>query len=393
MNSLKISILAFLQFLPESPFEQFNKGFELYRQLPNKSRTAEFTFNKSGYSERSLKNLLYDLQKLSGITDVEILNKETQDTVMTLVPATAFDKFIEGFNKLDQEVITKTLILMKVSDQYGEEIVFSNPLLLEFFKGEFESLSELAESVKDLDKSSLVDNLVLLFENEIKAVNYPEDLQLILDGLEKQVLPLNPDDNLFNESLSEVEKEALKFIGTSVDQTITSDEYKSVREEFPFLNEKDCPDVLFVIVGRRITSYRAYQNLHNRLQEINDGKIEATEEEKLQLTLDVEAAFNENRKLWDELNHYNLNKEFLGVHPIFREDNIKKEVEIMTADELFKYRQSSATFFTRKRKELFKYADDADKLAEVKQDIDDREYKLSLVNAKIGSSNAGTEKK
>ena len=75
-QTLKLLVLAFLQNLPESPFEQFNKAFELYKQCPNKNKSAEMGYNRRGYNEQSLKNLLYDLQKLNSISDVELHDKE-----------------------------------------------------------------------------------------------------------------------------------------------------------------------------------------------------------------------------------------------------------------------------------------------------------------------------
>ena len=100
-QTLKLLVLTFLQNLPESPFEQFNKAFELYKQCPNKNRSAEMSYNRRGYNEQSLKNLLYDLQKLNNISDVELHDKKVLDEKSEEKPFYA--KLIEAFEKLQEQ--------------------------------------------------------------------------------------------------------------------------------------------------------------------------------------------------------------------------------------------------------------------------------------------------
>lgn len=52
--------------------EQFNKAFELFRNSENKNPTLERTLNKTGFSDSTLSTVLYELQKIHGITDSEI---------------------------------------------------------------------------------------------------------------------------------------------------------------------------------------------------------------------------------------------------------------------------------------------------------------------------------
>ena len=67
---MKNKVIEFFQNLPEAEHEQFNAAFELYRSSPGKNLGTERLLN-NGYNKRSLENVLYDLQKLHGITDVE----------------------------------------------------------------------------------------------------------------------------------------------------------------------------------------------------------------------------------------------------------------------------------------------------------------------------------
>lgn len=306
MRNIKVLVLVFLQNLPESPFEQFNKAFELYRQMPNKSRATESSYNRRGYSEQGLKNLLYDIQKLADISDVEVLN-----VVEVVEDETKWDVFNPDLGNLDPD---------------GNQEDGLNPNL---------------ENQDD-------------FLNELKQGDAP-------------------------------------VISLEVAEGVKKDETAFLREEFPFLKDKDCPQILYVIVGKRITSYNSYKELHAKLAETNEGKVEISEEEKTQLTLDCEAAFSENQALWDELNYYNTKKEFLGKHPLFREENIKKEVDAMTQEQLVKFTASTVKYFHDQKNGLEKHKDNADKIAEINTKILDREYKLALVNSKLGI-NAGEKK-
>jgi hypothetical protein len=65
----------------------------------------------------------------------------------------------------------------------------------------------------------------------------------------------------------------------------------------------------------------------------------------------------------------------------------------MTNEELFKFKNASATYLSRKRAQLSKSSKDLVKQEQLTKDIADKEYMLSLVNAKIGVANAGTQTK
>jgi hypothetical protein len=85
---------------------------------------------------------------------------------------------------------------------------------------------------------------------------------------------------------------------------VTGDELAPLRSEFPFLNDKDCPEVLFVVVGKRISSYRRYQALHAQLTDILEGNITVTAAEQSAIAFETQKANAENLALWNELNHY-----------------------------------------------------------------------------------------
>ena len=162
----------------------------------------------------------------------------------------------------------------------------------------------------------------------------------------------------------------------------TVDESKSIREEYPFLNDKDCPEELLIVVGKKIAAWKRYQELHAKIQNFDvekDGQQALT-----QLTAQATAEFEDNQALDAELKHYAEKKEVLAAHPSLVEFRIKKEVEAMSNDELHKFVQSSKTFFSRVPKDLEKFKDDAEKIADIKKKAADRELKLTLVKNKLG---------
>lgn len=293
-NPFKLLVLAFLATDFANKYEQFNKAFELYKQTPNKNIALETKLNRVGFTDEFLQALMYDLQQLNGVTDLEIAEKkrEVNATVSPELLDVNFDE-VEGTDEGGE-----------FTDKVGE------------FTNEFGELGKIGDLI------------------EMDSEEYPDE--------------------------------------------------KILREEFPFLNDEKCPQILYVVVGKRIASYKRYQELHAKLQQVESGELVLSDEEKLQLIQDTEKAFSDNRALWDELNHFNTTGEILGKHELFRQNQLQKEVDEMSNEELLKYIGSSATFFSRKNKELEKAKGDAEKIAKINTAIQEREYKLKLVNEKLG---------
>ncbi|MES2487562.1 MAG: hypothetical protein V4581_16650, partial [Bacteroidota bacterium] len=67
----KSTVLKFFHTPPQSEPEQFNAGFALYKASPGKNTSTERTLNAGGYTKHNLGTLLYELQRLHGITDLE----------------------------------------------------------------------------------------------------------------------------------------------------------------------------------------------------------------------------------------------------------------------------------------------------------------------------------
>lgn len=327
-QTMKAKVLAFLQNLPESKHDQFNAAYELYKQSEGKNLGTERNLNRIGFTETGLQNMLYDLQQMHHITDLEIAEGLISEAVEASPEKTEI--VLADLTKAE---------LQKYAE--GNELTFDKKM----------TKAQMIESI-ELQMAAKLADIEVVDEVDANAETHAPNFE--------------------------------KFAHDVVDEDL-----KPVREEFPFLNAADCPDVFYIVVGKKITAYKHWQEAQQTLAAIQTGDKTATEDEVKELAVIAETNFRENQALYNELNHYATTGEILGKHSLFRESVAKKEVDAMTMADLSKYRNSSAKYFTDKKKLLTKHADNAEKVAEINQQIEDRKYKLSLVDAKLGINEAG----
>jgi hypothetical protein len=145
-----------------------------------------------------------------------------------------------------------------------------------------------------------------------------------------------------------------------------------LRDDFPFLKEKDCPDEFKIIVADMLTAYDTYRETHPKLFE------DLTPEEALKLTSDVVENYIENREIWDELIHFKEKGEILGNHPIFEETKWAKELESMESGELVKRKDALYNAITRTKKKITD-GDRPDLTAEREESIASKEKEMTEV--------------
>ena len=180
----------------------------------------------------------------------------------------------------------------------------------------------------------------------------------------------------------------LAFIGAEREQLI-ADQAKEVpinvkkiiklREQFPFLKQKDCPDVLKLLVNDMINAYEAYKEGRDKLWDT------MTEEEEKILAREIVDNFIENKEAYDELEHFKANGTLLGAHPVFRETEIKADLDKLDGDELRKRYQALRTNVSRNETKA-KEAEEAEKKAEFETRAEDyawqRDYVQELLKKK-----------
>lgn len=117
-----------------------------------------------------------------------------------------------------------------------------------------------------------------------------------------------------------------------------------LRDEFPFLREKDCPPELKILVADMISAFEAYHQANERLFKAMDPEDFAKASEE------VVENYLENRAIWEELNHYKENKEILGQHPIFEQTQRFEEIRLMNGNDLVKLLKSLENNISRNNK-------------------------------------------
>ena len=70
-------VLEYFKQLPATEQEQFNKAMELFREHNGNANTQRF-YNRTGYTPKNLSSLHYELKKLVGITEIDIINYQSE---------------------------------------------------------------------------------------------------------------------------------------------------------------------------------------------------------------------------------------------------------------------------------------------------------------------------
>lgn len=370
MNSKKQTVIDFLQNLPENVYDRYNEAFNLYRQNEAKEFTAERTYNQ-GYSESNLKNLLYDLQKVYGITDLELLEKITPaaaEEVIELVPE------VKTFEQLKNDFVSTGDALQKAHDE---------KLPAEEIKVLFDAhLTATQDFNSYLDANPDAREFV---ELEDKYLHAKQTWDSVDANAPKEVWePLS-------DALAEAKKNFKNYTAEKAGPedftpAPASEERKKLRDDFPFLKEEDCPLELKALVTDKINAYEEYVVAHNQLLKHANKEIELSEEQVQELTKKSVEAFELNREIYEELNYYRANGKVLGKHPIFKTLTLKREVNSMSQDALLSFRDSSPKFFSTKKSDLTKAGKDQVKVDKINASVAARTAKLELVNIRLGSS-------
>ncbi len=150
-----------------------------------------------------------------------------------------------------------------------------------------------------------------------------------------------------------------------------------LREEFPFLKNKECPEVLKILTADLLTAYDGYVEGHQRLMETT------SEEEMQELSKDVVEDYLENRQIWDELNHYKTTGKFLGEHPIFEWMVRKEEIHTMDKADLVKLRDQLKNKIPRTKKLMADEPEHKDN-AKRQERVEQFEKELKEVNLLLG---------
>lgn len=85
-----------------------------------------------------------------------------------------------------------------------------------------------------------------------------------------------------------------------------------LRDDFPFLNQPDCPLELKILAANKITAYHNYVHAHAQLFGCTNNQ------QQFEVVKKVVENYIENRLIYQEFDYYKKHKALLGLHPIFK---------------------------------------------------------------------------
>ena len=142
--------------------------------------------------------------------------------------------------------------------------------------------------------------------------------------------------------------ESLHVVHQTAEVVVFKEKPKPFREEFPFLDQPDCPVELEALASRKFSRYHDYVKLHSKLRECRSL------EECAQVANNLLASYMENRAIWNELNYYQQHKSILGRHPIFASFARRKNLLSMSVKDLMKRKQQLENNIWRVQAEMKK---------------------------------------
>jgi hypothetical protein len=176
--------------------------------------------------------------------------------------------------------------------------------------------------------------------------------------------------------------------------TAAPDEVKKqikLRDEFPFLNNDDCPEEFYILVGKKFNYYDAWVKAHAHLlvniDDINQdaSPIAMTDEEVSEMALIAVENFEVNHLIWKELNYYKEEGKILGAHPIFIERKFKEKIASLTVETATKRISNLENYIRRDKNKAEKAKNEADK-AKYLQKVQEWEVELQMIKTKFNFS-------
>lgn len=128
--------------------------------------------------------------------------------------------------------------------------------------------------------------------------------------------------------------------------TRTATRSRSLREEWPFLDNPDCPTELKILAADKITAYRNFAREHEKLSSCS------TPEECLAVAKKCVFFYCQNRKIVSEFAYYKEHGTVLGKHPVFQEVNRRRDLMTMGILDLERRRQNLRDAIWRLGKQL-----------------------------------------
>jgi hypothetical protein len=113
-----------------------------------------------------------------------------------------------------------------------------------------------------------------------------------------------------------------------------------IREEYPFLNDENCPDVFKILVSDKISAYKSYAAAHAEILGVETS--EDAEERLYEIGKTALEKWQLNKEIKAELDFYrDSNGKILGKHPLLADLKMKQDVGEMSEADLVKARMNA----------------------------------------------------
>ncbi len=113
-----------------------------------------------------------------------------------------------------------------------------------------------------------------------------------------------------------------------------------IRDEYPFLNDENCPDVFKILVADKISAYKSYAAIHAEILGVETS--EDAEERLYEVGKKALEKWQLNKDIKDELDFYrDSNGKILGKHPLLADLKMKQDVGEMSEADLVKARTNA----------------------------------------------------
>lgn len=152
-----------------------------------------------------------------------------------------------------------------------------------------------------------------------------------------------------------------------------------IREEYPFLNQPDCPDVLKVLTADLFSAYYRYRDAYAELQQMPDN---ADAVKTAELAETVVENYLTNKELWAELDYYKEHGEILGKSEAVKKLLQKEDVESLSDIELTT-KLSNARANLSKAKKNLETAENEDKREKAMALLDKWENTVALLSEEL----------
>lgn len=308
-----------------SPKEKFNAILAIFLKLDTVTEAQKRYFNAAGFSPNNLDALQYDIKKLCGIKDTELVSAK-KDVKKEVAPTPTIP--------VEAQTVIDTVDLNSLD--YNKE------------------LKPLAKAVAEVLQVELPS------QKKVDLIAFLEELK-------------TPENNELEETT-----EAVKQILVNAPEEVKTD--LKLRDEFPFLAAEDCPDKFKILVADKLTAYNKFRDSRAEIKKLLE--LGATEDELFEMAKTTVENFELNLEIYDELNYYKEHGEILGKHPIFADDMLSEKVAKMSTVELTKRQKNLRTYVSRDSKKLDKMEAGEDKDAFEKK-LNEFKTELEQIDARL----------